>query len=182
LPEVETEIKSIAQIVSTSKMLNQEFTRSALADRVKTSNARIVHLATHGQFSSRLEDTFLLTWDGRVNVKELSDLLQNRESDPAKAIELLVLSACNTATGDDRAVLGLAGLTIKSGARSTLATLWPVRDKAAARLMTSFYQQLQQPNTSKAEALRRAQIELIDKTDFRDPFFWSAFVLVGNWL
>lgn len=182
LPAVETEVMAIAQIVSTSKMLNQEFTKSALADRVKNSKAHIVHLATHGQFSSRLEDTFLLTWDGRVNVKELADLLQTRESDPANAIELLVLSACNTATGDDRAVLGLAGLTIKSGAHSTLATLWPVKDKAAALLMTIFYQQLQQPGTTKSEALRQAQIQLIHKTDFREPFFWSSFVLVGNWL
>ena len=79
-------------------------------------------------------------------------------------------------------VLGLAGLAIKSGAHSTLATLWSVKDKAAAHLMTSFYQQLQHPGTTKAEALRQAQIELIHKTDFREPFFWSSFVLVGNWL
>jgi CHAT domain-containing protein len=182
LPAVETEVNAIANIVSTAQMLNQGFTRSALADRVKNSHSPIVHLATHGQFSSRLEDTFLLTWDGRVNVRELSTLLQNRERNSANAIELLVLSACNTATGDDRAVLGLAGLTIKSGAHSTLATLWPVKDKAAARLMTNFYRQLQQPGTTKSEALRQAQIELIQKTDFREPFFWSAFVLVGNWL
>ncbi|MHC5833097.1 MAG: CHAT domain-containing protein, partial [Nostoc sp.] len=92
-----------------------------------------------GQFSSRLEDTFLLTWDGKVNVKELSELLKNRGNDPSKAIELLVLSACDTAAGDDRAVLGLAGLAVKSGARSTIATLWPVKDQAAAILMTRFY-------------------------------------------
>lgn len=182
LPAVETEVKAIAQLVSTSKMLNQEFTRAALADRLKTSKAHIVHLATHGQFSSRLEDTFLLTWDGRVNVKELATLLQSRERDPANAIELLVLSACNTATGDDRAVLGLAGLTIKSGAHSTLATLWPVKDKAAAFLMTNFYRQLQQPGTTKSEALRQAQIQLMHQKDFREPFFWSSFVLVGSWL
>jgi CHAT domain-containing protein len=182
LPEVETELRAIAKIVSASQMLNQDFTQNTLANRVKTSKAPIVHLATHGQFSSRFEDTFLLTWDGRVNITQLSTLLQSRERTPADAIELLVLSACNTATGDDRAVLGLAGLTVRSGARSTLAALWPVKDKAAAQLMTAFYQQLQQPGTSKAEALRQAQIELIRKPDFRAPFFWSAFVLVGNWL
>jgi CHAT domain-containing protein len=181
LPAVESEVQDIAKMVSAAKLLNQEFTGIALADQIKNSQADVVHLATHGQFSSRLEDTFLLTWDGRVNVKELSELLRSRGTDPTKAIELLVLSACDTATGDDRAVLGLAGLAVKSGARSTLATLWPVKDKAAALLMTQFYDQLRQSGKTKAEALQQAQINLIHKTDFREPFFWSSFVLVGNW-
>ncbi len=182
LPGVESEVKQISKSVPSSMLLNQEFTSQALAERVKSSSASIVHLATHGQFSSRLEDTFLLTWDGKVNVKELSELLKNRGSDPSKAIELLVLSACDTAAGDDRAVLGLAGLAVKSGARSTIATLWPVKDQAAAMLMTRFYNQLRQPKITKAEALRQAQISLIRQTDFHDPFFWSGFVLIGNWI
>ncbi|MDZ8260526.1 CHAT domain-containing protein [Nostoc sp. ChiQUE01b] len=182
LPAVESEVKQISKAVSSSVLLNQEFTSQALAERVKSSSKSIVHLATHGQFSSRLEDTFLLTWDGEVNVKELSELLKNRGSDPSKAIELLVLSACDTATGDDRAVLGLAGLAVKSGARSTIATLWPVKDRAAAMLMTRFYDQLRQPKITKAEALRQAQISLIRQTDFYEPFFWSSFVLIGNWI
>jgi CHAT domain-containing protein len=182
LPAVESEVQQISQTVPSSMLLNQKFTSLALSDRVKSSSANVVHLATHGQFSSRLEDTFLLTWDGEVNVKELSELLKNRSGNSSKAIELLVLSACDTATGDDRAVLGLAGLAVKSGARSTIATLWPVKDKAAQMLMTRFYDQLRQPKITKAEALRQAQINLIRQTDFRDPFFWSAFVLVGNWL
>jgi CHAT domain-containing protein/uncharacterized protein HemY len=181
LPAVETEVKEIAKTVSSAKLLNQEFTSAALANLVKINQSNIVHLATHGQFSSRLEDTFLLTWDGRVNVREFSDLLKNRQGSSSKAIELLVLSACDTATGDDRAVLGLAGLAVKSGARSTVATLWPVKDKAAAQLMTQFYQQLHKPGATKAEALRQAQIDLIRNTDFKEPFFWSSFVLVGNW-
>ncbi|OKH55200.1 hypothetical protein NIES2101_04340 [Calothrix sp. HK-06] len=182
LPAVESEVKQISQTVSSKLLLNQQFTSKALGERVKFDNADVVHLATHGQFSSRLEDTYLLTWDGQVNVKELSELLKNRTGNSSKAIELLVLSACDTATGDERAVLGLAGLAVKSGARSTIATLWPVKDKAAEILMTRFYEQLRQPKITKAEALRQAQIKLIRQTDFRDPFFWSAFVLVGNWI
>ncbi|MEH2444175.1 CHAT domain-containing protein [Nostoc sp.] len=182
LPAVESEVKQISKTVPSSTLLNEQFTSQALANRVKSSSASIVHLATHGQFSSRLEDTFLLTWDGEVNVKELSELLKNRGNEPSKAIELLVLSACDTAAGDDRAVLGLAGLAVKSGARSTIATLWPVKDKAAEMLMTYFYDQLRQPKITKAEALRQAQINTLRQTDFHDPFFWSAFVLVGNWL
>lgn len=181
LPAVETEVQEIAQTIPAAMMLNQEFTSAALANRVKNNSANIVHLATHGQFSSRMEDTFLLTWDGKVSVKELAELLQNRGGS-AQEIELLVLSACDTATGDDRAVLGLAGLAVKSGARSTIAALWPVKDKAAALLMTRFYTQLRTAGSTKAEALRQAQLHLIQHTDFRDPFFWSTFVLVGNWL
>jgi CHAT domain-containing protein len=181
LPGVETEVKTISNTLSSSTLLNQQFTGLALANQVKNSSANIVHLATHGQFSSRMEDTFLLTWDGRVNVKELSELLRSREGDRAKAVELLVLSACDTAAGDDRAALGLAGLAVKSGARSTIATLWPVKDKAASLLMTQFYSNLKNKNFTKAEALRQAQLHLIQKTDFREPFFWSGVVLVGNW-
>ena len=183
LPQVETEIATIAQLVpEASTLLNQEFTKPAIAERLQESAPDIVHFATHGQFSSRQEDTFLLTWEDRLSIQELAQLLQNRENSTAQAVELLVLSACETATGDDRAVLGLAGLAIRSGARSTLATLWPVKDQAAALLMTQFYEQLQQSGLTKAEALRQAQLKILQETDFSHPFFWSGFVLVGNWL
>ncbi len=182
LPAVESEVQQISKTVSSSMLMNQELTSLTLADHVKDSSANVVHLATHGQFSSRQEDTFLLTWDGRISIKELAELLKKRGGGSSKAIELLVLSACDTATGDDRAVLGLAGLAVKSGARSTIAALWPVKDKATAILMTNFYHELRKPGVTKAEALRQAQVRLIRQTDFRDPFFWSAFVLVGNWL
>ncbi|MGP1384536.1 MAG: CHAT domain-containing protein [Thainema sp.] len=182
LPAVESEVQEISEMVPASVLMNHEFTSAALANRFRNTNANVIHLATHGQFSSRQEETFLLTWDGRVSIKELSELLENRGSKASQPIELLVLSACDTATGDDRAVLGLAGLAVKSGARSTVAALWPVKDRAAAQLMTRFYDQLQQQGMTKAEALRQAQMYLIQQTDFKDPFFWSAFVLVGNWL
>ncbi|MEB3294918.1 MAG: CHAT domain-containing protein [Synechococcales bacterium] len=182
LPEVKTEVKQISQLVAAQTLLNQEFTVNTLADRVKYNPAGIVHLATHGQFSSRMEDTYLLTWEGPMNVRELSNLLQTRENvAQGGAIELLVLSACDTAAGDNRATLGLAGLAVKSGARSTLATLWPVKDKAAASLMEKFYANLRQPGMTKAQALQQAQKSMI-ASDYEDPFFWSAFVLVGNWL
>jgi CHAT domain-containing protein/uncharacterized protein HemY len=180
LPAVEAEVDEVSKLITSSTILNQQFTSSALARLVQRSSANIVHLATHGQFSSRQEDTFLLTWEGRINVKQLSELLRNREN--RHAIDLLVLSACDTASGDDRATLGLAGLAVKSGARSTLATLWPVKDKAAALLMTQFYEHLREPGMTKAEALQKAQVDVLSETDFAHPFFWSTFVLVGNWL
>ncbi|MBI4780869.1 MAG: CHAT domain-containing protein [Oscillatoriophycideae cyanobacterium NC_groundwater_1537_Pr4_S-0.65um_50_18] len=182
LPEVESEVQKISQLISASTLLNQQFTSEAIAQKIQNGSANIVHLATHGQFSSKREDTFLLSWEGRINVNELSELLRDRQVKQSKALDLLVLSACDTASGDDRAVLGLAGLAVRSGARSTIATLWPVKDKAASLLMTEFYEQLKQPGVTKAQALQRAQVSLLSKTDFKEPFFWSAFVLVGSWM
>ena len=181
LPAVETEVTAIGELAAAKPLLNDQFTTEALTRAINDSSANVVHLATHGQFSSRLEDTFLLTWEGRLNVQDLSELLKSRDSQRG-AVELLVLSACDTAAGDDRAVLGLAGLAVKSGARATVATLWPVKDRAAAMLMDAFYQHLQDPEVTKAEALRRAQLTLIDNPVYSDPFFWSAYTLVGNWL
>ena len=93
------------------------------------------------------------------------------------------LSACQTAAGDDRAALGLAGVAVKSGARSALATLWYVSDEAAERIMSAFYRSLKQDESiSKAEALRRAQCNLLQDPRFRHPCFWSPYLLIGNWL
>lgn len=182
LPSVKSELQDIAELLPSSTLLNQEFTKAALAEQVTNRPSNIIHLATHGQFSSRQEDTYLLTWEGRMNVRELSDLLQSREISQASAIELLVLSACDTAAGDDRAVLGLAGFAVRSGARATVATLWPVKDRAAAKLVTEFYEALKEPGITKAGALRKAQLSLLNDESFSDPFFWSSFVIVGNWL
>jgi CHAT domain-containing protein len=91
-------------------------------------------MATHGKFSSQLEDTYILAWNGKLNIKRLGEILQTREQVVGRSnrvpppIELLVLSACETATGDQRAALGLAGVAVRSGARSTVASLWQVDD------------------------------------------------------
>ncbi|MEM8639073.1 MAG: CHAT domain-containing protein [Cyanobacteria bacterium P01_G01_bin.54] len=181
LPAVEQEVETIEELTDSTALLNAEFTSEAVSQAVQNGSADVVHLATHGQFSSNPEETFFLTWEGAINVRELADILQNRQRTGGKAIELLVLSACETATGDDRATLGLAGLAVKSGARSTLATLWPIKDNVAAQLMIDFYEQLQTPGLSRAEALRQAQLNLLAEPSYRDPFFWSPYTLVGNW-
>lgn len=182
LPAVEFELEQIASEVPSQVLLNQEFIKTTVKNQIKATPFPVVHLATHGQFSSKAENTFLLTWDGRINVKDLDELLQSRERADAEPIELLVLSACQTATGDKRATLGLAGVAVRSGARSTLATLWSVQDQSTAELMVEFYRNLAQPEVSKAEALRQAQLSLLKKTEYKHPFFWASFVLVGNWL
>ena len=126
------------------------------------------------------ENTFLLTYNERVNVKNLDQLLRESDRPRGNPIELLILSACQTAAGDKRATLGLAGLAVRSGARSTLATLWSVQDQSTAELMTHFYKALQ-PGVSKAQALRQAQLKLLNSPQYQNPYFWAPFVLVGNW-
>lgn len=182
LPAVELEVQKIAEAIPSSVLLNQLFTQKNLAEQINNKSANIVHLATHGQFSSSAEDTFLLTWKGRINVKELDELLDRSETSRPRAIELLVLSACETAAGDDRAALGLAGFAVQSGVLSTLATLWTVEDESTALFMTQFYKLLQRPDVTKAEAVQRAQLTLLASPHYAEPYFWAPFVLVGNWL
>ncbi len=183
LPNVEREIQQIASIVSApTPLLNETFISESIKTQISKNSFRVVHLATHGEFSSDAEKTFILTWNNRLGVKQLGDLLQTRDQDQLNPIELLVLSACKTAKGDNRATLGLAGLAVRSGARSTLASLWSVEDSATATFMEKFYQELMLLGTTKANALRKAQIGLLNNPQFTHPFYWAPFVLVGNWL
>jgi CHAT domain-containing protein len=173
LPGVVQEITTIAQQFSSRVLLDQSFTRPKLQTHLDRHPYPVVHLATHGQFSSRAADTFILTWNDRLQIQDLAQWLHGQP------IELLVLSACQTAKGDDQAALGLAGLAVRSGARSTIATLWTAQDQSTAELMGAFYRQLQQAN-SKAESLRHAQLKLL-RGKYAHPYYWSSFVLVGNW-
>jgi CHAT domain-containing protein len=142
-----------------------------------------VHLATHGKFSSQQEDTFILTWDGRLDVGQLNSFLQANELRRSDPIELLVLSACETASGDKRAALGLAGVAVRAGARSTVASLWSVDDAATAALMGRFYEEIASQKVTRAEALRQAQLSILNDPRFRrHPYFWAPFILLGNWL
>lgn len=193
LPFVQAELDLIQQqVATTTRLLDEDFTRQKLGDRLREQTAPIVHIATHGQFGSRPEETFLLAWDQLVNVKQLDQMLQAQGTAPGtgpgqapgrpSAIELLVLSACETAAGDDQALLGLAGLTVKAGARSTLATLWSVDDAGSAALMGAFYRAITQPGMGRAQALRQAQLALLRDPNYRHPLYWAAYVMVGNWL
>lgn len=181
LPGVELELEKIQASAPTEVLLNQSFTDANFQTAINAFPFPVVHLATHGEFSSAAEDTFVLTWDDRINAKELEDLLR-RETEDDRAIELLVLSACQTAAGDKRAALGLAGVAVRAGARSTVGSLWLVSDEATSKLMTQFYQELANTEVTKAEALRRAQESVLQDERFSHPYFWSAFILVGNWL
>jgi len=198
LPGVESELQEISHKIQGENLLDQEFTKVNLLKLLDRLNFPIIHLATHGQFSSNPEQTFILTWDDKLRVKEFENLLKNRSTAATTPIELLVLSACQTAAGDQRAALGLAGVAVRSGARTTLATLWSVNDQSTAKLVTEFYRSLlADPDgvtqdrgaiatgsnrISKAEALRQAQLKLLNDSAYQHPYYWAPFVLVGNWL
>ncbi|NEQ48975.1 MAG: CHAT domain-containing protein [Leptolyngbya sp. SIO3F4] len=185
LPGVKDEIEKISSKLQQSRIyLDQAFTKQAFESQVKETPYPILHLATHGQFSSDLDSTFLLAWDQTISLTDLDTLLKDRRIQSTNPIELMVLSACQTAEGDDRATLGLAGMAIKSGARSTLATLWSVNDESTVRLINYFYNALGDSSnpTTKSDALRQAQISLIHNKHYSHPFYWASFVLIGNWL
>lgn len=186
IDNVARELTQVAQQISNSqKLTEQDFRQQNLKNLIDTLPFNVVHIATHGTFSSNPEQTYLLDWNKRIRVKDLDNLLRVREEQISTPIELLVLSACETARGDKRAALGLAGIAIRAGTRSTLATLWQVNDASTTEFMVEFYQQLKQPQITKAQALRQAQLAFLTNysdTDYNRPYYWASFVLVGNWL
>ena len=184
LKNVPQELEIINSNFNSETLINDQFNTNNLSQKLTTEPFSVVHLATHGQFSSNPEQTFILLWDQLLTMQNFTQLLQNRNINNTKLIDLLVLSACETAVGDDRAALGLAGMAVRTGASSTLATLWQVNDESTATLMANFYQQLSDnPSISRAEALRIAQLELWKNTerDWVVPTFWGSYILVGNW-
>jgi CHAT domain-containing protein len=179
LPSVERELESIVRLYGGTVLKDEAFNEERLRAELEAASYTVIHIASHAQFASDPDDTFLLTHDGRIAMDELETLLKVSEfrEDP---VELITLSACETAAGDDRAALGLAGIAVKAGARSAVATMWLVDDVAAARLSEEFYKNLGDPALTKAKALQRAQLALLK--DFREPFIWAPFLLIGNWL
>lgn len=181
LPNVPTELQDIQGIMQTDKVLqNQKLTVDELTQAITAKGYPIVHMATHGVFGGSAEDTFLLTYDGRLDMNRLTDLINvGRFRD--QPVELLTLSACQTALGDERAALGLAGVAVKAGVRSVIATLWFVDDEATSETIRDFYRRLKASGVSKAQALQQAQKALLAQTRFRHPAYWGPFLLIGSW-
>ena len=176
LPNIGRETQEIQTILGGRRFLNEDFTWNNLREQLVNENYPVVHLATHGRFGGNAESTFLQAFERQISLTDLENLLSNRQ----KSIELLTLSACQTAAGNDRSTLGLAGVAIRSGVKSTLGTLWFVDDAATVDLMRDFYQYLSE-GVPKAEALRQAQLNQI-AVPGSHASIWSSFVLIGNWL
>lgn len=181
LNNVVKELKQVEETTAGQILLDDKFTRSNLRDHLSSSPFSVVHIATHGKFSSDPEDTFIIAWQQRLKVADLDNLLRGSDRRNAREIELLILTACETARGDRRATLGIAGVAVRAGARSTLASLWRANDELSVTLIEAFYQQLlENPDLTKTEALRRAQLQLLKKPASA-PYEWAPFILVGNW-
>ena len=181
LPYVPEEFDSLQQMFGGDVLLNQRFRLEPFRRALGEEQPNLVHLASHAKFSGKADSSFLLAYDGRITLNRMADYIGQR-SDRNTPLELLVLSACETAAGDDRAALGLAGVGVKAGARSALGSLWSIPDTATYQLMTRFYEQLRQTGVSRAQALQRAQQALRDDPQFAHPFNWSAFLMINNWL
>ncbi|MEN9897116.1 MAG: hypothetical protein RLZZ66_765 [Pseudomonadota bacterium] len=182
LPGVKQEVNALSQQLGVNKLLlDNSFTLAHFKEEVMLSPYAIVHIASHGVFGSNAENSFLMSYDDLLHIDDLEMLLKSDKFEK-EPIELLTLSACQTAEGDDRAPLGFAGVALKSHARSAMGTLWPISDEAAFNLMTHFYRNLTEKKMTKVKALQQAQLVLLKETDMKNPFYWSPFILVGNWL
>ncbi len=176
------ELGAIKPLYPSQTLMDEGFTSVDLKRRLRDEQYSIVHIASHGQFDRDVRKTFVLTYDAKLTLNDLEALIRPSQY-RGQAVELLVLSACQTAAGDDRAALGLAGVAVKAGARSALATLWFVNDQSTSALVSEVYQQLRgTPSVSKARALQAAQIKLLNDRRYRHPCYWSPYLIIGNWL
>lgn len=181
LPHVSVELKAIRNLYGGDQLVNRDFVILGLENELKDRPVSMLHIASHGRFEREVGRSFILAYDGKLTMERLDQYvgLFKFRKDP---LELLTLSACETAVGDDRAALGLAGVAIKAGARSALATLWSINDEASSSLVAEFYLQLGDQTASKAVALQRAQLKLLADNAYDHPAYWSPFLLLNNWL
>jgi CHAT domain-containing protein len=205
LPAVPVELSTIAKTLWQGEaLINQDFTRVNLLKERQKYPYEIIHLATHAEFNAGdKSNSFIQLWNEQLHLGELRTLGWNNPP-----VELLVLSACRTALGDETAELGFAGLAVAAGVKTALASLWYVSDEGTLGLMTEFYQHLSQV-TIKAEALRQAQLAMlagevkitegelrgsgllrgvalpatlaqIGDRNLSHPYYWAAFTMIGS--
>jgi CHAT domain-containing protein len=174
------ELEGIGKKVPASQpLLDANFTKTNIQNQLQIGNFSAVHLKTHGEFSSDPDATYIVAYKQLLKGQDIANLIET-ETQQSNNIELLVLSACETASGDNRAVLGLAGIAVRAGARSTLSTLWEAQDAPNTELMLKFYEELSKPGTTRAKALHIAQQSLFEK--YPAANIWGTYILVGNWL
>ena len=181
LPKVIKEIETVKSIMGGKILQDRYYTKNSLDFEIKYNNYSVLHMATHGFFGGASDQTFLLTYDGKLTLNDLHKLLNNNQKYTGN-ITLLTLSACDTAIGDERAAFGLAGIAVKAGVKSTLATLWSVDDNVAYIFAENFYNQLQNDSISKAKAFKNCINLLLSSNKYNHPGFWAPFVLIGNWM
>ncbi len=179
LPEVASELAGIHAILHGEVKLDAQFTESGMRETL-LKRYPVVHIASHFRFEPGDESkSFLLLGDGAHFSLEELKTLPNLFS----GVQLLTLSACNTALGDGSEVEGFGTLAQRQGAKAVIASLWPVADASTSQLMQDFYRiRESSPGITKVEALREAQLELLRRAPYAHPYYWAPFFLMGNWL
>jgi CHAT domain-containing protein len=181
LPSINEELRDINKIMNGKKIYkNTEYTISNVQNEFKTNDYNIVHFATHGVFGGTGKNSFLLTYESQLDMNKLEDLMSLGKYRNHQ-VDMLTLSACQTALGNERAALGLAGVAVKAGVKSAVATLWYVDDQATSLAIRELYRQLKKDNMTKAKALQNAQRMLLNKRQYWHPIYWAPFLLIGNW-
>lgn len=184
LTNITTEIDQVLMLIPGSKqLLNQDFTRDRLQAELQRGVYPIIHIASHAEFGIAPEDTFLIIGkNAKLTIIDLYRMIQDIPKG-INSVDLLLLTACETARGNDHSNLGLASVAVSAGVRSTLASLWSINDAATVTLVTKFYQYWHDDGFSKAEALQKAQQDLIALgKKYAHPYYWAPFILLGNWL
>jgi CHAT domain-containing protein len=181
----EDQATSIAGLFGSKPLIGIDATRAkAVAEMGK---ARYIHFATHGELNEEAPMYSAIALgkgrddDGMLYARDLMDM--------ALQAEMVTLSACETALGQQVSGEGMLGLTwalLVAGTPTSVVTQWSVRDDSMNKLMVEFYRQLRDseakgPKISKAEALRRAQLSLMNDPKFRHPYYWAPTVLIGDW-
>jgi CHAT domain-containing protein len=210
LPAVAVEVPTLTQKIWRGQAaLNQESTLANLEALTRQQRFGIIHLATHGEFNpGQVNNSYIQLWNTKLRLGNLRDVALKSGWNNAPTVDMLVLSACQTALGNNNAELGFAGLAVQSGVKTALGSLWFVSDQGSLGLMTGFYQQLRTAPI-KAEALRQAQLAMLKgqvrvedgqlrlsdqlrvplppdlkikgNVDLSHPYFWSPYTIVGNW-
>lgn len=182
LTYVPEEVKKLNDLYGGPELMNAQFVQANIDKEFASDTYSIVHIASHGHFDSDARKTFVLTYDGKLSLDQLERMIRPSQLRD-QPVELLTLSACQTAAGDDRAALGLAGIAVKAGARSAFATLWFVNDEASSMIVGDFYTNLHNvPGISKAKALQKAQVALLSDPRYGHPCYWAPYLIIGNWL
>ena len=159
----------------------QNFVSSRLEQTLNRNPYTMLHIFSHAKFSKQVQDTFVVTFNDKLNMKQLEELISPKQYSEVP-LDLLTLSACETAKGDERAALGLAGVAYKAGTRSAIATLWAVDEDVAFYFFQTFYNEFAK-HSNKARAVQTAQLKLLNNSsNWQHPYYWSPFLLIGNWL
>jgi len=182
LPSVPAELRDIKTIMNGKILIkDKDYTIPNITETFKNNEYSIVHIATHGVFGGTPEASFLLTYESKLNMNLLEQLIGLSKYRKQK-VELLTLSACQTALGNERAAMGLAGVAVKAGVKGAIATLWFVDDEATSIAIREFYRQLTKPGLTKAQAMQNVQKKLISQRRYWHPLYWAPFLVIGNWM